>query len=93
MDFLLRTGNYALVEKPDLVILDLNLPKRNGKEILSEIRTNPEISDITVVVMTTAEATFDFRVCHDLDARLFITKPIDLQGYLQAINSIQKILG
>ena len=90
-DFLLKTGNYALVEKPDLLILDMNLPKKNGKEIMSEIRSNPEISDITVVIMTTADATFHFGI-YDLGAKLFITKPMDLQGYIQAIHSIQEIL-
>jgi CheY-like chemotaxis protein len=61
MDFLLKKGHFIGAEKPDLTILDLNLPKRNGIEILSQIRTNPDISDITVVVITTAATTFEFQ--------------------------------
>ena len=91
MDFLLKAGNYARAEKPDLIVLDLNLPKKSGREILSEIRSNPDISDIPVVVMSTAEINA-FQPVDDLGARLVITKPMDMEAYIQAICSIQEIL-
>jgi two-component system, chemotaxis family, response regulator Rcp1 len=91
IDFLLRAGNYASVEKPDLIVLDLNLPQKSGKEILSEIRNNPDISDIPVVVMTTAEIP-DFEIIKDFGIERFITKPMDVQDYIQAVCSIQELL-
>jgi CheY-like chemotaxis protein len=91
LDFVYGRGNYIGVEQPDMVLLDLNLPKLSGKEILSQMQQDPVLSDIPVVVVTTADAASDFQICRDLGAKLFITKPIDFDEYVQAISSIQEL--
>jgi CheY-like chemotaxis protein len=90
VDFLLRRGNYVGVERPDLVILDLNLPRKNGAEVLSVIKDNPDFENLKVVIVTTSAAGFDSTICTDLGVKLCITKPLDFHNYVQAIKSIEE---
>jgi CheY-like chemotaxis protein len=89
LEFLYRRGDYGEAERPDLILLDLNLPKISGKEVLSQIQRDPDLSSITVVIVTTADATIDCQMCEDFDAKLFLTKPIDYEEYVNAISSVQ----
>jgi CheY-like chemotaxis protein len=91
LDFLYGRGNYIGAARPDLVLLDLNLPKRNGQEVLSAIKQDPELSHIIVVVVTTSDSEADLQMCRDLGARLCVTKPCGLEEYVDAINSIQDL--
>lgn len=90
LDFLYGRGDFAGAQRPDLILLDLNLPKRNGREVLSEIGQDPELSRITVVVVTTSDSEVDLQVCKDLGAKLCITKPYGYEEYVGAIGSIQE---
>jgi CheY-like chemotaxis protein len=89
LEFLYRRGDYGEAERPDLILLDLNLPKISGKEVLSQIQRDPDLSSITVVIVSTADATIDCQMCEDFDAKLFLTKPIDYEEYVNAISSLQ----
>jgi two-component system, chemotaxis family, response regulator Rcp1 len=91
MNFLMRRGDYNSALVPDLIILDLNLPKKNGKEILSEIQSNPQFSGITVVVITTSSTLADFKDCRSSGATRFIPKPDNIDDYILAIRSIQEL--
>ncbi|AFM25846.1 response regulator [Desulfomonile tiedjei] len=91
LDFVYARGDYAGMEQPDMILLDLNLPKLSGKEILSQMQQDPDLSNIPVVVVTTADASSDFQMCLNLGAKLFITKPIDFEEYVQAISTIQDL--
>lgn len=90
LDFLFRRGRYGEVARPDLILLDLNLPKRSGTEVISEIKQDPDLATITLVVVTTSDAGSDIQMCHELGANLCITKPLDLEEYIAAINSIEE---
>ncbi len=90
LDFLFRRGRYDEVVRPDLILLDLNLPKRSGTEVLSEIKQDPDLSTITLVVVTTSDAGKDMQTCYELGANLVITKPLDFEEYIEAINSIEE---
>ena len=89
LDFLHRQGDYVGSSGPDLVLLDLNIPQKSGKEVLAAIKQDPDLENITVVVATTSDSPNDRQTCHELGADLFITKPLDLDAYIGAINSIQ----
>jgi len=91
LEFLFRRGCYGKVERPDLILLDLNLPKKSGTEVLAEIRQYPDLSTITLAVVTTSDASRDKRLCSELGADLYVTKPLDFEEYVTAINSIEEI--
>jgi CheY-like chemotaxis protein len=91
LDFLYRRGDYRGAERPDLIFLDLNLPKLSGNEVLSLIKRDPDLSSIIVVIVTTADGTIDFHMCDNFDTKLFITKPVDYEEYVQAICSVQEL--
>ena len=86
--FLRRAGEFATAPTPDLILLDLRMPKRNGLEVLAEVKQDPILRSIPVVVLTSSEAPQDIRNAYDLHANCFITKPIDLKGFLKAIQSL-----
>lgn len=90
LDFLYARGSFVGSPRPDLMLLDLNLPKTSGEEVLSEIKRNPDLSSITVVVVTTFDAVADLQVWKDLGAELCITKPLDSDEYYQAISYIEE---
>lgn len=90
MDFLRRVGRYADVPRPDLVLLDLNLPKRDGREVLNEIKTDEELLHIPVVVLTTSQAEQDILSSYRLQANAYVTKPVDLDQFLKVVRTIEE---
>jgi len=96
MDFLRRRGAWANAPKPDLVLLDLNLPRKNGREVLSEMRGDPDLRRIPVVVLTSSQADKDLVDVYDLGANVCITKPSDpavLNEIVVAIEDLWFVLG
>jgi two-component system, chemotaxis family, response regulator Rcp1 len=88
MAFLRREGKHADVPRPDLVLLDLNLPKKSGREVLEEIKEDPILMSIPVVILTTSASEQDVLRSYLLHANCFITKPVDLTGFLLVVKSI-----
>ncbi|MEE4380167.1 MAG: response regulator [Candidatus Competibacteraceae bacterium] len=88
LDFLRRQGTYAQAERPDLILLDLNLPLKDGREVLQEIKHDPHLRSIPVVVLTTSESDEDILRSYELHANCYITKPIDMAGFIQVVKSI-----
>jgi chemotaxis family two-component system response regulator Rcp1 len=88
MAFLTREGEYATVPRPDLILLDLNLPRKDGREVLKEIKENPELKSIPVVVLTTSASEADILRSYLLHANCYITKPVNLDGFLTVVKSI-----
>jgi CheY-like chemotaxis protein len=89
MSFLRRSGVYKGAPKPDVIMLDLNLPRKDGREVLAEIKQDPELKTIPVVVLTTSQAEQDVLRAYHLHANCYITKPVDFEQFLQAIRSIE----
>ena len=89
LDFLRRRGTFAAAPVPDLILLDLNLPRKNGREVLSEIKSDPELRRIPVLVMTTSRADQDINRAYSLNANCYITKPMDLDEFLRIVRSIE----
>jgi chemotaxis family two-component system response regulator Rcp1 len=88
MAFLGREGKHADAPRPDLILLDLNLPKKDGREVLEEIKKNPSLMSIPVVILTTSAAEEDILRSYRLHANCYITKPVDLDGFLKVVKSI-----
>jgi chemotaxis family two-component system response regulator Rcp1 len=88
MAFLGREGEHANVPRPDLILLDLNLPKKDGREVLEEIKENPTLKSIPVVILTTSASEADILRSYQLYANCYITKPVDLDGFLKVVQSI-----
>jgi len=88
MDFLHREGDYSDVPHPDLILLDLNLPKKDGHEVLAEIKEDPKLKRIPVVVLTGSKAGEDILRTYNLHANCYITKPVDLEQFITVIKSI-----
>ncbi len=85
MAFLRREGHYTDAPRPDLVLLDLNLPKKDGLELLTDINRDPNLKDIRVVILTTSEAEKDIHKSFDLDASSYIIKPIDVDRFMMVL--------
>ena len=88
MAFLRRQNGYSDVPRPDLILLDLNMPKMDGREVLAELKMDPEFSDIPVVVLTTSEAEQDVLNSYKLHANCFVTKPVDFEQFQKVIRDI-----
>jgi chemotaxis family two-component system response regulator Rcp1 len=88
MDFLHREGNYSDVPRPDLILLDLNLPKKDGHEVLAEIKEDPLLKSIPVVVLTGSKAGEDILKTYNLYANCYITKPVDWEQFVTVVKSI-----
>jgi chemotaxis family two-component system response regulator Rcp1 len=84
-----RTSGPAEGYRPDLILLDLNLPRKNGREVLFEVKADPELRRIPVIVMTTSKAEQDVRRAYNLNANCYITKPVDLDEFLHVVRSIE----
>ncbi|MBI9062206.1 MAG: response regulator [Marinilabiliaceae bacterium] len=89
MDFLKRIGEYRNAPKPDLIILDLNLPKKDGREVLKDIKSDEVLKTIPVVVLTTSKSEVDVLKSYKLHANCYITKPIDLEQFIEVVQSIE----
>jgi CheY-like chemotaxis protein len=88
--FLRRRGAYAEAPRPDLILLDLNLPKKDGRELLAEIKADPSLRRIPVVILTTSEAEEDILTSYDLHANCYITKPVDLDQFITITKLIEE---
>jgi two-component system, chemotaxis family, response regulator Rcp1 len=88
MAFLNREGEHANAPRPDLVLLDLNLPKKDGREVLQEIKESPTLKSIPVVILTTSSSEADILKSYRLHANCYITKPVGLDGFLTVVKSI-----
>ncbi|WP_028322517.1 response regulator [Desulfatiglans anilini] len=88
MDFLRRQGEYADVPRPHLVLLDLNLPRKDGREVLEEMKADPVLKRIPVVVLTSSKAEEDVIKSYDLQASAYVVKPVDLQGFGSIVKGI-----
>jgi two-component system, chemotaxis family, response regulator Rcp1 len=87
--FLRREGEHADAVRPDLVLLDLNLPKKDGRQVLEEIKNDPELRTIPVVVLTSSQAEQDICRAYDLYANAYVTKPVDLDQFITVVRSIE----
>jgi CheY-like chemotaxis protein len=87
--FLRREGVYADAPHPDLILLDLNLPRKDGREVLAEIKSDPRLLRIPVVILTTSDSEQDIIASYDLHANCYITKPVDLEQFLSVVRSIE----
>jgi two-component system, chemotaxis family, response regulator Rcp1 len=89
MEFLRRRGQFAGAPRPDLVLLDLNLPRKDGREVLEEIKSDRELQTIPVVVLTTSLAEQDILRSYRLHANCYITKPVNFDRFLEIVQSIE----
>ena len=90
MEFLLRKGKYAEAPRPDIILLDLNLPKKDGREVLQDIKNDAELKRIPVVVLTTSKAEEDVLRTYNLHANCYVTKPVDLEKFIVVVRSIDR---
>lgn len=88
LSFLRRSDKYANVPRPDLILLDLNLPRKDGREVLAVIKADPDLRQIPVVVLTTSRNDDDIQQIYDLHGNCFITKPVDLDQFIYVIKTI-----
>ena len=89
MQFLRKEGAFSAAPRPDVVLLDLNLPRKDGREVLAEIKTDPDLKHIPVVVLTTSEAEQDILKSYALHANCYVTKPVDLQRFMEIVHQIE----
>ncbi|MBI4523499.1 MAG: response regulator [Deltaproteobacteria bacterium] len=89
MRFLRREGEYAGVARPDLILLDLNMPRKSGREVLDEIKSDRDLKRIPVVILTTSEAEEDVLRTYDLNASCYVAKPVDLDRFIQVVKKIE----
>ena len=89
LEFLRNEGKYETSPKPDLIILDLNLPKKDGREVLAEIKNDDVLKHIPIVIMTISQAEEDILRSYNLHANCYITKPIDLNQFIKVVKSIE----
>ncbi len=90
MAFLRRQCEYVGAPRPGLVLLDLNLPKMDGREVLKEIKQDPDLKSIPVVILTTSEAEEDIVKTYESHAKCYITKPVDFEQFMKVVRSIQE---
>jgi chemotaxis family two-component system response regulator Rcp1 len=90
MAFLRKQGKYAASPRPDLVLLDLNLPKKDGRQVLAEIKDDPDLKRIPVVIITTSKAEEDVLKTYNLHANCYVTKPLDLDQFITVVKSIEQ---
>jgi two-component system, chemotaxis family, response regulator Rcp1 len=88
--FVRRQRHFAAAPRPDLILLDLDLPVKDGREVLAEIKADPELRAIPVVIMTISRAESDMLRAQQLDVRAYITKPVDLRQFIDVIHSIEE---
>jgi CheY-like chemotaxis protein len=89
MAYLHRQGEYSHAERPDLVLLDLNLPKKDGREVLAEVKEDQDLKTIPIIVLTTSAAEIDVLRSYQLHANSYVTKPVGLDAFLESVRSIE----
>jgi chemotaxis family two-component system response regulator Rcp1 len=89
MEFLRRQGRFANAPRPDLILLDLNLPRKDGREVLAEVKADPTLRHIPIVVLTTSQAEQDVLRAYSLHANCYVTKPVDFRQFIEVIRSIE----
>jgi CheY-like chemotaxis protein len=89
LEFLRREGRYSQAPRPDLILLDLNLPRKDGREVLADIKADDNLRRIPVVVLTTSDAEEDILRAYNLNANCYITKPVDLDQFLRVVKTIE----
>jgi CheY-like chemotaxis protein len=87
--FLRRQDDFAAAVRPDVIFLDLNLPKRDGREVLADIKSDPDLRRIPVIILSTSEAERDIQYAYDLHANCYVRKPNDLDDYLNVIRACE----
>jgi CheY-like chemotaxis protein len=90
MQYLRREGEYANAPRPDLILLDLNLPRKDGREVLAEIKSDPQLATIPVVVLTTSHAEEDVLRSYQLHANAYVTKPVDFERFIEVVRQIDE---
>jgi len=93
MEFLRKQGEYADRERPDLILLDLNLPRMSGHEVLAEVKADPELRRIPIVVLTTSTSVDDVMKSYDLHANVYVAKPVDFNAFAQVVKKIDEFFG
>ena len=88
--YLRREGEYADAPRPDLILLDLNLPRKDGREVLAEIKGDPALATIPVVVLTTSHAEEDVLKSYQLHANAYVTKPVDFERFIEVVRQIDE---
>lgn len=88
MAFLHRKGKYANAPRPDIILLDLNLPKKDGREVLAEIKSDSNLKTIPVVIITSSEAEQDIVKSYNLNANCYVTKPVNLDQFIKVVQSV-----
>jgi CheY-like chemotaxis protein len=89
LDFLYRRGRFSGAPRPDLILLDLNLPRKDGREVLAVIKSDGDLRRVPVVVLTTSKAEQDILSSYNLNANCYVTKPFDLEQFIKVIKSIE----
>ena len=89
LEFLHRQGQHAAAPRPDVILLDLNLPRKDGREVLADIKADPALRAIPVVVLTSSKAEQDVVKMYDLHANCYITKPVDFEQFISIVKSIE----
>jgi len=89
LNFLRKKGKYANSPRPDLILLDLNLPKKDGREVLAEIKSDEDLKRIPVVILTISQSEEDILKSYNLHANCYITKPIDLNQFMKVVKSVE----
>jgi two-component system, chemotaxis family, response regulator Rcp1 len=90
MEFLRRQGKFSNAVRPDIILLDLNLPRKDGREVLLEIKQDPDLKPIPVVVLTTSDSDEDILKSYNLHANCFISKPIEMAKFVKVVKSIEE---
>ena len=89
LDYLYKRGAHATAKRPDMILLDLNLPKIDGREVLEQIKNDPNLKRIPVIVLTTSDAQSDILKMYDSHANCYITKPVDFAQFINVVKSIE----
>ena len=88
LEFLRRTGKFSNAQRPELILLDINMPRKNGCEVLEEVRSDEDLRLIPIVILTSSEAEDDIRRAYELGANCFVTKPADLDEMVKVVQAI-----
>jgi chemotaxis family two-component system response regulator Rcp1 len=89
LDYLRRQGKHSDVPRPDLILLDLNLPRKDGREVLEEVKADPDLRTIPVVVLTTSDAEADIVRSYELHANAYVRKPVDFDAFIEVVRTIE----